>query len=116
MFSVISLLLTTSASASLVNSRAVALRTSSAVASFGEGSCPCVGFDKVDGTSIVTISGKSEEYPLELGGSCQAWDDKRHPSCKKGGDPGKGKGWCAQKWCYVDPCNCNIPVEPKISA
>lgn len=99
-------------------SRAVALRTTSGAATgFGASACPCVGFDKVDGTTIVTIAKDSNmEYPLELGGTCQAWDDDRHPSCKKGEEPGKGKGWCAQSWCYVDPCNCNIPVPPKVSA
>lgn len=118
MRSVIFLALVTLASASLrVRSKAVALRTSS-TAGFGSLACPCVGFDGVDGTTIVTISkDKTVEYPLELGGTCQAWDDNRYPgSCQKGGKPGPGKGWCAQKWCYVDPCNCNIPVPPKVSA
>merc|ERR1719158_1653848 len=81
-------------------SRAVPLRTTSGAATgFGASACPCVGFDKVDGTTVVTIAKDSNmEYPLELGGTC------------------KGNGWCAQSWCYVDPCNCNIPVPPKVSA
>lgn len=55
-------------------------------------------------------------YPEDVGASCQAWDNGRNfLGCMPGQDPGKDKGWCAQKWCYVDPCNCHIPVTPKTS-
>merc|ERR1719271_1148550 len=33
-----------------------------------------------------------------------------------GQEPGQGKGYCAQKWCYVDPCKCNIEISPKTMA
>jgi len=105
--------------AEAAHSRAVALRsTTLSQDGFGSSKCPCIGFDNVDGTTVVQIDEKTKhDYPLELGGSCKAWDDNRHPTgCQKGQTPGKGNGWCAQQWCYVDPCNCNIPVPPKVSA
>lgn len=115
MLSMTFLALVASAGASLTRTNAVALRTTST--GFGSSACPCVGFDNVDGTTVVSLSeDKTMDYPLDLGGTCQAWDDERNPSCHEGGNPGKGKGWCAQQWCYVDPCNCNIPVAPKVSA
>jgi len=102
---------------------AVALRSDASFAAvttskggFGSSECPCVGFDDVEGTTVVAIGESKMDYPLMLGGSCQAWDNDRHPSCKKGEKPGLGEGWCAQQWCYVDPCNCNIPVAPKVSS
>jgi len=120
MHSMMFLAMLTSVSASLVRTKAVALRAvmnRTGATGFGTSACPCVGFDKVEGTTVASMGkGKTVEYPLEMGGSCTAWDDNTHPSCKKGGDPGKGNGWCAQPWCYVDPCNCNIPVPPKVSS
>jgi len=101
--------------------RAVSLSRQSSVsgAHYGSKKCPCVGFDNVDGKTTVTIDkDTSADYPADLGARCEAWDNKRHPhSCTaEDQDPGKGKGWCAQQWCYVDPCNCDIPVLPKTSA
>merc|ERR1719220_421208 len=54
-------------------------------------------------------------YPADVGAHCEAWDDNRHVRCKEGAAPGAGKGWCAQSWCYVNPCNCDIDVLPKIA-
>lgn len=117
MQSLVFLVMAAPVAASLTRSTAVALRTSSSATGYGSLACPCVGFENVGGTTVAYLGDKKTvDYPLEMGGSCEAWDNGFHPSCKKGADPGKGNGWCAQKWCYVDPCNCNIPVPPKISS
>merc|ERR1712025_254317 len=51
-----------------------------------------------------TIGGTHVVYPKGLGATCRAWDDGRYPqSCT-----GDGAAFCAQKWCYVDPCNCEL--------
>ena len=74
-----------------------------------------------------------------------AWDnDRNNVSCKEGQKPGKDRahaflqfgvalwlllfhwfgslwpslkdnGWCAEQWCYVDPCNCDLD-EPATKA
>jgi len=96
--------------------RAVSLKSG---ASYGNPKCPCVGFDNVEGTTVVSLDKTTTHpYPADLGARCEAWDNNRHPtSCKDSSqDPGLDKGWCADAWCYVDPCNCDIPVEPKTSA
>jgi len=86
------------------------------VAHFGDTRCPCIGFDNIDGETIVTHDdGVQSTYPADLGARCEAWDDGRHPSCKEGKEPGLGNGWCAQSWCYVDACNCDLPVLPMLS-
>lgn len=41
----------------------------------------------------------------------QAWDDSLHPMCH-GKFPPK---WCKQRWCYVDPCSCNLKAPPKVT-
>lgn len=43
-------------------------------------------------------------YPADLGYNCRAWDLFRHPLCK---DKATSPDWCFQRWCYVDPCQCN---------
>lgn len=89
--------------------------------SFGDPKCPCIGFDNIDGETLVafgnstTGNGTLVEYPADLGARCEAWDDDRHPDCKEGGWPGEGSGFCAQRWCYVDSCNCDLPVPAKVS-
>jgi len=86
---------------------------------YGNPKCPCVGFDNVNGVTKVAIDRDTQaDYPADLGARCDAWDNDRHPhSCvEEDQKPGAGKGWCAQQWCYVDPCNCDIPVLPKTSA
>eukprot|EP00928_Gymnodinium_smaydae_P046983 TRINITY_DN31328_c0_g1_i1.p1 TRINITY_DN31328_c0_g1~~TRINITY_DN31328_c0_g1_i1.p1 ORF type:complete len:381 (+),score=86.02 TRINITY_DN31328_c0_g1_i1:74-1216(+) len=82
---------------------------------FGDAECPCINIDGVKGGINLTIEGNSVPYPADLGASCKAWDDDVYPGCEKDGDPGKGNGFCGQEWCYVDPCNCNIGVTPKVS-
>jgi len=29
-------------------------------------------------------------------------------TAQEGQTPGKDQGWCAEAWCYVDPCNCEL--------
>jgi len=84
---------------------------------FGDTRCPCIGFDNIEGETIVAFGdGTKASYPADLGARCEAWDDGLSPACKEGAEPGIGNGWCAQKWCYVDSCNCDLPVLPKTSA
>jgi len=86
---------------------------------YGDSRCPCIGFDNVEGETVFKLDHEEKEvdvsYPADIGARCKAWDDDRHPLCKAGEKPGRGEKWCAQSWCYVDPCNCNIDVLPKIS-
>lgn len=112
-------------SASLRSSSLVAEHTESQVAvyrkkehkHFGDTVCPCIGFDNIEGETIVSLDGgKDVAYPADLGSRCEAWDDGLHPQCKTGQTPGLGAGWCAQAWCYVDACNCDIPILPKVSS
>jgi len=61
-------------------------------------------------------NGDVSVYPADVGTSCQAWENDRWPGCHKGENPGKDNGWCAQQWCYVDPCKCSgLRVRPKPS-
>lgn len=79
--------------------------------------CRCVGFADVPGNTEVAF--KNDEvgsYPGDMGSKCVPWDEHHHPDCK-----GKGKdapSWCRARWCYVDPCGCELPngEVPKISA
>eukprot|EP00405_Crypthecodinium_cohnii_P016958 CAMPEP_0206445608 /NCGR_PEP_ID=MMETSP0324_2-20121206/15623_1 /ASSEMBLY_ACC=CAM_ASM_000836 /TAXON_ID=2866 /ORGANISM="Crypthecodinium cohnii, Strain Seligo" /LENGTH=507 /DNA_ID=CAMNT_0053913883 /DNA_START=282 /DNA_END=1804 /DNA_ORIENTATION=+ len=61
------------------------------------------------------VLAKVVSYPADLGARCEAWDNGRHPLCKEGQTPGFSNGWCSQQWCFVDPCNCQLPVLPKMS-
>jgi len=87
---------------------------------YGDSRCPCIGFDNIEGETILQVEqdGKEVEltYPADIGARCEAWDDKRHFQCKDGEKPGAGNGWCGQSWCYVDSCNCAIDVLPKIAS
>jgi len=81
------------------------------VKSYGSEQCPCVGIDELEGDTMALVK-KGEKrvpYAADLGARCEAWDSSDHPKCS--GD--SGESWCEQKWCYVDPCNCDIPVLPK---
>lgn len=97
---------------SIVNNNTVLSVPGAGSANYGEGKCPCVGFDNVEGTTDVTIDGGKVSYPADLGARCEAWDADTAPACKGG----NSESWCSQQWCYVDPCKCDIPVIPKISA
>jgi len=84
---------------------------------YGDTRCPCIGFDNIKGETLVTFEDKVQaSYPADLGARCEAWDDGRHPLCKEGETPGIGNGWCGQQWCYVDSCNCDLPVLPKVTS
>ncbi|CAL1169270.1 unnamed protein product [Cladocopium goreaui] len=77
---------------------------------FGSAKCPCVGLAGLDGTTTVKLDANtSVDYPGSFAAYCRAWDNGRNNvSCKEGQEPGKDKGWCAESWCYVDPCNCEL--------
>jgi len=84
----------------------------------GKPGCRCVGFDTFPGTTEVTWKDPNTSaestimYPADMGGTCRKWDGDTHPMCK-------GEGvlpeWCTQRWCYVDPCSCNIEEPPKVT-
>lgn len=86
----------------------VSLDRATSEPSFGNENCPCIGIDNLNGTTEVTAG----TYPADLGARCEAWDADRHEDCK-GDEPAD---WCADQWCYVDPCKCDIEVIPKTSA
>eukprot|EP00927_Polykrikos_kofoidii_P032241 TRINITY_DN27529_c0_g1_i1.p1 TRINITY_DN27529_c0_g1~~TRINITY_DN27529_c0_g1_i1.p1 ORF type:complete len:1769 (+),score=232.36 TRINITY_DN27529_c0_g1_i1:539-5308(+) len=75
---------------------------------WGHKSCPCVGFSFARGRSTVEINGTFIDYPSRLGSSCESWDNERLVGqCVTEADiPGVGQGWCVDRWCFVDPCNC----------
>jgi hypothetical protein len=88
---------------------------------YGDTRCPCIGFDNIEGDTIVQAEmshGEKVEvsYPADLGARCEAWDNNRLPQCQRGAKPGSDELWCAQQWCYVDPCKCDIDVMPKMTA
>eukprot|EP00933_Yihiella_yeosuensis_P021051 TRINITY_DN16752_c0_g3_i1.p1 TRINITY_DN16752_c0_g3~~TRINITY_DN16752_c0_g3_i1.p1 ORF type:complete len:510 (+),score=92.93 TRINITY_DN16752_c0_g3_i1:93-1622(+) len=83
---------------------------------FGHPDCPCVGMSNVEGHVDVNLGDSvTTSYPADAFTSCKAWDDGENLNhCMNSSQtPGKGKGWCAQSWCFVDPCNCKIPTAPK---
>jgi len=75
---------------------------------FGHEKCQCVGIDNIEGTTETTAG----PYPADLGARCEAWDKDQHADCKSANPP----KWCADAWCYVDPCKCDIEVMPKVSS
>lgn len=90
---------------------------------YGDPKCPCVGFDNMQGEVTFQIDATTKAlYPAETGGSCKAWDYEHYPRyCNTGNDDdlvrhsSEYPKWCLQQWCYVDPCNCKIEDNPKIS-
>jgi len=78
----------------------------------GRKACKCIGLSGSRGTVSVNISGDATDFPVDLGSSCHAWDERHHPDCL-GEDP---PGWCHRSWCFVDPCACAIHAPPKVSA
>lgn len=79
--------------------------------SFGDDACKCIGL-VLNGTTNITVENKTVEYPAKAGSSCDAWDAGRYPGCEVGDPP----DWCSKKWCYVDPCKCQLEVPPKKTA
>merc|ERR1719183_3478666 len=73
----------------------------------GDSGCPCIDFDDITGDFDLKVNEALTTYPRNFGTSCEAWDNGRYPGfCTSDGKPGKGKGFCAEKWCYIDPCTC----------
>lgn len=82
-------------------------------ANHGSDGCRCIGIDELEGETVIALKKKNVSYPADLGARCEAWDANMHPDCK-GENP---KSWCAQEWCYVDPCKCKDTADlPKPSA
>ena len=72
--------------------------------------CECIGIENKAGSVKANINDVSLRYPGEVGGSCKAWDLESNPLCAvKGAKP----SFCADKWCYVDPCKCSVKAPPK---
>mmetsp|Transcript_304 Transcript_304/g.642 ORF Transcript_304/g.642 Transcript_304/m.642 type:complete len:332 (+) Transcript_304:49-1044(+) len=84
---------------------------------FGSPKCPCVGVAGLDGTTEVKVSkNMTADFPADFGARCAAWDNKRNGAyCMPGQDPGADKGWCAEPYCFVDPCNCDLDVPPTLA-
>uniref|UniRef100_A0A7S1WJC4 Uncharacterized protein n=1 Tax=Alexandrium catenella TaxID=2925 RepID=A0A7S1WJC4_ALECA len=77
----------------------------------GDDACECIGMSNMYGTVTAHINGSNYSYPADLGTYCSDWDEDRHPDCQGSSQP----DWCSQRWCYVDPCRCNIGTPPKVS-
>jgi len=78
---------------------------------YGDSKCPCIGIDGLVGRTTVYVDRETVQYPADLGGQCKTWDDGYHPKC----EAGESAPWCSEAWCYVDPCNCDLPSMPVIS-
>jgi hypothetical protein len=79
---------------------------------YGNQDCRCVGFGGHKNGKAVRYINDNEDvsYNSNVGSSCEAWEMTAHPDCKK---DGAKPAWCSQKWCYVDPCKCNLATEPR---
>jgi hypothetical protein len=90
-------------------SATAATSSEGASVSFGSSSCPCIGIDDLTGHIDGVVGGKKVSFPADLGAHCSAWDEST-PGCP-------GQDFCAEQWCYVDPCNCaGLDELPKESA
>jgi len=78
----------------------------------GSSACKCVGFNGVEGELHAKLQNEAVTLSPDLGAHCEAWDKTLHPACL---DNTGGK-WCSQKWCFVDPCTCELDVPPKTSS
>lgn len=78
---------------------------------YGKDGCHCIGIDEQDGKTMVKAGDKTMPYPADVGASCSAWDEHRHPDCTGPEAP----SWCKEKWCYVDPCTCGLKTPPQES-
>jgi len=84
--------------------------------SYGSKRCPCLGIDRLNGTVYLHFNSAKISFPAEVGSHCHAWDDgKKELKCAQGQTPGAGEKWCAEEWCFVDPCNCKISTPPRES-
>lgn len=80
---------------------------------YGKGSCPCVGVDNLLGYYATQQDAYHVQYNNEAGASCNTWEMGMHPECR--GGYYDGPDFCRQSWCYVDPCNCDLDVLPKMT-
>jgi len=82
---------------------------------WGSNDCQCVGITNRTGFSIARAGADGENpvhYPPGVGSWCNAWEQYvDYPGCTGDNPP----DWCSQKWCYVDPCQCNIADDPVIT-
>lgn len=94
-----------------------ALDASSGPPAYGHRHCPCVGVAGARGSRPLKTGSTTSVYPEDAGSFCSPWDDGRFVgNCTESDQtPSQGQGWCAEDWCYVDPCNCNIPVAPTLA-
>lgn len=74
---------------------------------YGHELCRCIGIE-VGGMSVFHIPNYTFEFPTDVGSRCEAWDATHNPLCLVDSPP----AWCAQQWCYVDPCACDLPESP----
>eukprot|EP00746_Dinoflagellata_sp_MGD_P068761 gnl/MRDRNA2_/MRDRNA2_28252_c0_seq1.p1 gnl/MRDRNA2_/MRDRNA2_28252_c0~~gnl/MRDRNA2_/MRDRNA2_28252_c0_seq1.p1 ORF type:complete len:1080 (+),score=176.86 gnl/MRDRNA2_/MRDRNA2_28252_c0_seq1:90-3329(+) len=101
--------------------------------STGLSTCKCIGslpdevervecsYDwAVDGKCVKTTGLQSNftSYPGDFGTSCKKHLEPGHSSCFDiTSDPPTEKqdqaGWCGEKWCYIDPCNCDAADATK---
>eukprot|EP00927_Polykrikos_kofoidii_P065819 TRINITY_DN61538_c0_g1_i1.p1 TRINITY_DN61538_c0_g1~~TRINITY_DN61538_c0_g1_i1.p1 ORF type:complete len:1688 (-),score=228.72 TRINITY_DN61538_c0_g1_i1:60-5123(-) len=99
----------------------------------GSDLCPCVSPDGwnvdfstgkgilINGSGLsgiaAEINGQGKKYPDGFGTTCEAWDNERFIGACENEEqsPGKGRGWCAGKWCFVNPCRCQIASPPRVS-
>jgi hypothetical protein len=77
--------------------------------SYGNDKCRCVGMDNLKGYYALQEDFHHVQHSMETGASCAAWDKGMHPKCRGTVPP----QWCTQKWCYVDPCSCDLEIAPK---
>jgi len=75
-----------------------------ATSTAGRSSCPCIGIEGLQGEVFVSLHNTSFKYPAEVGSKCAAWDNVNDAKDCSGDSKAP---WCAQKWCYVDPCKCD---------
>lgn len=81
------------------------------------GKCKCIGTHSSGYPLIGTGDGKSVEvdgYPKSVGSECKAWDLGVYPG--KCTMTSTSEKFCAEKWCYVDPCHCDTESFPQVSS
>lgn len=91
----------------------------------GAAGCPCIGslpseIGVVNCTYDWAVDGKcleKDSRPGNYGEQCGAHAEPDDPDCYTTGDSPKPRRfpefWCGQKWCYVDPCNCDMSDATK---
>eukprot|EP00439_Symbiodinium_sp_Y106_P022976 s1652_g2.t2 len=77
---------------------------------------PCRIQLRVREPKVKVSKNMTADFPADFGARCAAWDNKRNGAyCMPGQDPGADKGWCAEPYCFVDPCNCDLDVPPTLA-